>query len=192
MRSLMPLLSSLTLILIYLKETLLDHLLMIMIVSWYTLPGRSTWKILIGVSRYTHIFAKTQGAFTQSRALLTSEIWLSFEMLSLSWSFSPTMCLLGCHIMSLEINLVPDKVAPDLYQEDSFACLPQGHHCVIDPVILCTESWGDLIRHIYSTAVMCDIDYFSIEYDATFPKFACLFRTPFRGCRVFTWPQEKE
>ena len=79
---------------------------MMIIVSGYTLARNISMEILIGVSGCLHLCAKTPGVLLQMRSIMTLEFWLSFEMLSLSWSFPPILCFLGCYMMSLGINTV--------------------------------------------------------------------------------------
>ena len=84
----------------------MNHHPMIIIVSGYSLARKISMEILIGGIGFPPLFARNRGIIPKRRVFLTSVIWFSFEMLSLSWVFPSIMYLLGCHLISLSVNEV--------------------------------------------------------------------------------------
>ena len=54
-----------------------------------------------------------------------------------------------------------------------FSCLPLGHCCVIDPIVLHQEFWRNFLFQVYATSAVQELASFTVEPDAPLPQDAC-------------------
>ena len=138
----------------YRSKSLLYHLPMIMIVSGYTLARKSSTENPDQSEWVPTSLRENPRSSSPKESVPDLIIFCHLICYCCFMVFYPHCVHWGVVRCYLVLVQSCDDIGPDLHQAEVFYCLPLGHCCIFDTIIMCQERWRHLVCKVYTATAV--------------------------------------